>query len=73
MVVMITKMKIAGRACYNMGIINEINGDVDTALQWAQKAYEDYNIKLAREYSRILENRRMKREILKNRLSIPGV
>ena len=58
------KMKIAGRACYNMGIINEINGDVDTALQWAQKAYEDYNIKLAREYSRILENRRMKREIL---------
>ncbi|MCU0473846.1 MAG: DUF6340 family protein [Bacteroidales bacterium] len=58
------KMKVAGRACYNMGIINEINGDVDTALQWAQKAYEDYNIKLAREYSRILENRRMKRQIL---------
>ncbi|MDQ1296906.1 MAG: hypothetical protein QG611_885 [Bacteroidota bacterium] len=58
------KMKIAGRACYNMGIINEINGDVDMALQWAQKAYEDYNIKLGREYSRILENRRMKREIL---------
>lgn len=58
------KMKIAGRACYNMGIINEINGDVDEALQWAQKAYEDYNIKLAREYSRILENRRMKRAIL---------
>lgn len=58
------KMKIAGRACYNMAIINEINGEVDIALQWAQKAYEDYNIKLAREYSRILENRRMKRDIL---------
>jgi hypothetical protein len=58
------KMKIAGRACYNMAIINEINGDVDNALKWAQKAYEDYNIKLAREYSGILENRRMKREIL---------
>jgi hypothetical protein len=58
------KMKVAGRACYNMGIINEINGDVDAALGWAQKAYEDYNIKLALRYSRILENRLYKREIL---------
>ncbi len=24
-----------------MGIISEINGDVDAALAWAQKAYED--------------------------------
>jgi hypothetical protein len=54
------KMKVAGRACYNMAIISEIDGNVDTALQWAQKAYEDYNVKLAREYSRILENRKMK-------------
>jgi len=58
------KMKVAGRACYNMAIINEINGDVDTALQWAQKAYEDYNIKPGREYSRILENRLFKTDIL---------
>ncbi len=58
------KMKVAGRACYNMGIINEINGDVDSALGWAQKSYEDYNIKLGREYSRILENRLYKRQIL---------
>jgi hypothetical protein len=58
------KMKIAGRACYNMAIISEINGNVDTALQWAQKSYEDYNIKLAKEYSRILENRKMKLNVL---------
>lgn len=58
------KMKVAGRACYNMAIINEINGDVDKALQWAQKAYEDYNIKLAQRYSYILQNRRVKNEIL---------
>jgi hypothetical protein len=36
------KMKIAGRACYNMAIISEIDGNVDIALQWAQKSYEDY-------------------------------
>jgi hypothetical protein len=58
------EMKIAGRACYNMAIINEINGNVDTALGWAQKAYEDYNIRLALEYTRILENRKMKTNIL---------
>jgi len=47
-----------------MGIINEINGDVETALEWAQKAYIDYNIRKSLKYTRILENRLMKREIL---------
>ena len=60
-----SSMKIAGRACYNMAIINEINGDLESALQWAQKSYEDYNDKLAVRYVRILENRRYKNEVLK--------
>jgi hypothetical protein len=57
--------KIAGMACYNMAIINEINGDLETALGWAQKSYEDYNNKLALDYVRILEQRRYKDDILK--------
>ena len=57
-------MKIAGRASYNMAIINEINGDLDSALNWAQKSYEDYNNKLAPEYVRILNNRLYKNEVL---------
>jgi hypothetical protein len=57
--------KIAGRACYNMAIINEINGDLNSALKWAQKSYEDYNNKLAIRYVRILENRLYKNDILK--------
>jgi hypothetical protein len=57
--------KIAGRACYNMAIINEINGDLNSALKWAQKSYEDYNNKLAIRYVRILENRQYKNDILK--------
>ena len=56
--------KVAGRACYNMAIINEINGDLDAAVSWAQKAYEDYRNKLALDYSRILENRRYKNAAL---------
>jgi hypothetical protein len=57
--------KIAGRACYNMAIINEINGDLESALKWAQKSYEDTNNKLALCYVRILENRQYKSGILK--------
>lgn len=48
-----------------MAIINEINGDLSSALKWAQKSYEDFNNKLALRYVRILENRQYKNEILK--------
>jgi hypothetical protein len=58
------KRKVAGRACYNMGIINEINGNVSEALNWVQKSYADYNIRQAREYSRILENRLYKLQVI---------
>jgi hypothetical protein len=58
------KRKVAGRASYNMAIINEINGNLDLALQWAQKAWEYYRIRQALKYVRILENRMYKREIL---------
>ena len=58
------KRKVAGRATYNMAIINEINGNVDMALQWAQKAWEYYKIRQALKYVRILENRMMKNDII---------
>jgi tetratricopeptide (TPR) repeat protein len=58
------KRKVAGRAYYNMAIINEINGQLDDAISWAMKSYEDYNIKLAREYVRILKNRMVKTDII---------
>jgi hypothetical protein len=59
------KMKIAGRACYNMAIISEIDGDIDTAISWAQKAYSDYRIKPGLRYARILENRKFNDEVLR--------
>lgn len=59
------KRKIAGRAHYNMAIINEINGLLGDAIGWAQKSYEYYNIKPGLRYTRILENRLYKNEILK--------
>jgi len=59
------KNSVAGMACYNMAIINEINGELDEAITWAQKSYEDYNNKLALEYVRILRNRKARAETLK--------
>ena len=56
--------KVAGRACYNMAIINEINGDIDAAIMWAQKAYEDYRVKIALGYVNILRNRKANNELL---------
>lgn len=56
--------KIAGRACYNMAIINEINGDLDTAIEWAQKAYTDYEIKEAIKYINILKRRKENNRLL---------
>jgi len=58
--------KAAGRACYNMAIISEINGDVDGALQWAQKAYEVYGLRLALNYVNVLRYRQNNNAILKS-------
>jgi hypothetical protein len=58
--------KLAGRACYNMAIISEINGNLDEAIQWAQKSYEDYKIRLALNYLNILNYRKRQNELLKS-------
>lgn len=58
--------KIAGRACYNMAIICEINGDLDLAIQWAQKSYENHGNRLALRYVNILKNRKANDNVLKS-------
>jgi hypothetical protein len=55
------KRKVVGRACYNMAIINEINGDQQAAVEWASRAYADYKNKAALGYLNILK-RRMARD-----------
>jgi hypothetical protein len=58
--------KIAGRACYNMAIISEIDGFLDVAIDWARKSYEDYNNKQALKYINILNYRKESNAILKD-------
>ena len=61
--------KIAGRACYNMAISNEINGDLDEAMQWASKSYADYNNNYALSYLNTLKYRASQKEVLSQQLS----
>jgi ribosomal protein L39E len=63
-----SKRKIAGRACYNMAILSEINGDIDKAMEWAQKAYENYNNKLALQYVNMLRYRKQSNQRLNYQL-----
>ncbi len=58
------KRKAAGRACFNMAIINEINGNLDEAIMWAQKSFEDYGVGLAREYVRVLKKRKTQENLV---------
>jgi hypothetical protein len=51
------RRKVAGRACYNMAIISEVNGDLDMAIQWAQQSYENHNNRLALNYVNLLRDR----------------
>ena len=64
-----SKAKIAGRACYNMAIINEINGDLNAAMDWASKSYADYDNKDALRYLNILKYRLSQNEILEQQAS----
>ncbi|HXB90866.1 MAG TPA: DUF6340 family protein [Puia sp.] len=62
--------KVAGRACYNMAIISEINGDLNGALQWAKKAYEVYGTPYALEYVNILQQRQTNDAVLRSQTSL---
>eukprot|EP00747_Dinoflagellata_sp_TGD_P180019 gnl/TRDRNA2_/TRDRNA2_31786_c0_seq1.p1 gnl/TRDRNA2_/TRDRNA2_31786_c0~~gnl/TRDRNA2_/TRDRNA2_31786_c0_seq1.p1 ORF type:complete len:348 (-),score=13.61 gnl/TRDRNA2_/TRDRNA2_31786_c0_seq1:48-1013(-) len=49
--------KEAGYLAYNIGLAHEVQGDLDKALEWAQKSYTQYGFKDGRNYASILRNR----------------
>jgi hypothetical protein len=62
--------KVAGRACYNMAIISEINGDLNGALQWARKAYEVYRTPYALDFVNILQRRQSNDAVLRSQTEV---
>lgn len=62
--------KVAGRGCYNMAIISEINGDLNGALQWAKKAWEVYRTPYALDYVNILQQRLNNDAVLRSQTDV---
>lgn len=65
-----TSRKIAGRACYNMAIITEINGDLNGALTWAKKSYEMYRTPYSLDYVNILQQRQNNDAVLRSQTEL---
>jgi hypothetical protein len=60
--------KTAGRACYNMALFCEIEGKLGVALEYANRSYQDFGNKNARNYisvlnQRIAEDNRLKQQM----------
>lgn len=49
--------KVAGRANFNMALASEVEGNLTLALEWANRAWQDYGLKKARNYIDQLKNR----------------
>lgn len=56
--------KVAGRANYNMALASEVEGNLPVALEWANRAWQDYGLKKARNYTELLRNRIRQQEML---------
>ncbi len=64
--------KSAGKATYNLALANEALGKLETALDFANKAYGDYGVSEAKDYinilkQRISDNQRLKTQLNQNR------
>ena len=55
------KPKMRSRAYFNLAVVNELHGDLDTALDWAAKSYGEYESKLTEQYLDAL-NQRLSRQ-----------
>jgi len=51
------KRKLCGRACYNLALASEINGDLENAKTWISKSYGQYNNKQAAYYQNTINRR----------------
>lgn len=61
--------RVAGRACYNMAVMNEINGNLKKATEWASRSHSDYDNKKALKYLGVLKNRTTQDQVLEQQVS----
>ncbi len=59
---------IAGRANYNMALASEVEGNLSLALEWANRAWKEFEVKKARNYIQLLESRMRQQEMLNKQM-----
>lgn len=60
--------EVAGRACYNMAVASEMDGNLDIALTWAEKSSVQHNNKKATEYIKIIKSRQWDVRLLEHQM-----
>ncbi|HPG34232.1 MAG TPA: DUF6340 family protein [Lentimicrobium sp.] len=49
--------KVAGRACYNMALASEMDGNLVIALEWANRSWQSFGLKQGEFYAQLIEHR----------------
>jgi len=60
--------KIAGRACHNIAVAEEMQGNLPEAIKWASAAYTKHNLKRSRAYLNELTRRQADQARLKEQM-----
>ncbi|MBD0849595.1 DUF6340 family protein [Maribacter arenosus] len=62
------EVKIKAKACYNMAFYNEMNGNFDLAIEWAEKAANLVDNKMSSTYLNALKERMSQNQIVREQL-----
>jgi len=60
--------KVAGRACHNMAVASEMEGELETAIEWANKAYKEKEFRRIASYHNELNKRKSDQLKLKKQM-----
>ncbi|MFS4491798.1 DUF6340 family protein [Maribacter sp. 2308TA10-17] len=63
------KARISGRACYNLAVLSEFNGNLNAAMNWATKSYDLHKEDATLDYITTLERRQAQSDVLKIQLA----
>ncbi|MFK7812602.1 MAG: DUF6340 family protein [Maribacter sp.] len=63
------KPRISSRACFNLAVMNEYNGNLDAAMNWATKSYSLHKEDATLDYITALEQRQAQTDVLKVQLA----
>lgn len=63
---------VAGRACFNLAVFEEMNGNLGEAVALARRAAYDYHLTAARDYVRELQARQQAAETVQQQMATPS-